>query len=85
MLFDLANPSALIYRSPNPILEPVIEYELGGTDNHWVPNVVFTCGAVPKVDNKEMLCSEDELLVYYGAADTSIGIASAKIKDLIPI
>ena len=35
----------------------------------WVPNVVFTCGAVAGED-KEILEADDELLVYYGAADT---------------
>ena len=49
----------------------------------WVPNVVFTCGAVPGEDGKETLEAQDELLVYYGAADSAIGVASAKISDLI--
>ncbi|MFA4836071.1 MAG: glycosidase [Dehalococcoidia bacterium] len=84
MLLDLANPSKLIYRSPNFVLEPSEECEVGGSDCHWVPNVVFTCGAVPREDNKEMLGPDDEIIVYYGAADTSIGIATAKVGTLIP-
>jgi predicted GH43/DUF377 family glycosyl hydrolase len=85
MLVDSADPSNLIYRSPNPILEPTEEFELGGIGKYWIPNVVFTCGAVAKNDNKEIFYSGNELLVYYGAADTSIGVALANINDLIPI
>lgn len=82
LLFDLNNPSKVLYRSPNPILEPEEDYEIG-LSGAWVPNVVFTCGAVPAVD-KEVLEDDDEILVYYGAADTSIGMAHATLKDLIP-
>lgn len=82
LLFDLNNPSKVIYRSPNPILEPEEDYEIG-LSGAWVPNVVFTCGAVPAVD-KEVLEDDDEILVYYGAADTSIGMAKATLADLLP-
>ncbi|HBQ27399.1 MAG TPA: hypothetical protein DD791_13480, partial [Syntrophomonas sp.] len=54
-----------------------------GLSGSWVPNVVFTCGAVPGTD-KEILEDNDEILVYYGAADTSIGMAKATLADLIP-
>ena len=79
----LHDPARLIYRSPNPILEPEASYELGVSGNSWVPNVVFTCGAVPTED-KDILDEDDEILVYYGGADTVIGVASTKLKDLIP-
>lgn len=82
ILVDLENPQKVIYRSPNPILEPVEDYELG-LSGAWVPNVVFTCGAVASSD-KEILDDNDEILVYYGAADTSIGMASAALAELIP-
>jgi predicted GH43/DUF377 family glycosyl hydrolase len=84
MLVDVADPTVLLYRSPNPILEPTEEFEIGGTDRHWVPNVVFTCGAVPRENGEELFYSGNELLVYYGAADTAIGVANARISDLIP-
>jgi len=84
LLLDLFNPSVVIYRSPNAILEPQEKYEEGEPGMDWVPNVVFTCGAVPMEDGKEVLEAQDELLVYYGAADSAIGVASAKISDLIP-
>ncbi len=82
ILVDLHNPQKVLYRSPNPILEPEEDYEIG-LDGAWVPNVVFTCGAVPG-QAKELLDDEDEILVYYGAADTSIGLARATVADLIP-
>ncbi len=82
ILVDLQNPQKVIYRSPNPILEPIEDYELG-LSGAWVPNVVFTCGAVASSD-KEILDDDDEILVYYGAADTSIGMASATLAELIP-
>ncbi|MFW0858694.1 MAG: glycosidase [Dehalococcoidia bacterium] len=84
MLLDLADPATLLYRSPNSILEPTERYEVGEGGTSWVPNVVFTCGAVPREDNKGMLDADDELLVYYGASDTVISIATARIGDLIP-
>jgi predicted GH43/DUF377 family glycosyl hydrolase len=83
MLLDIVNPTVLLYRSPNYILEPREKYEVGEGDNSWVPNVVFTCGAVPR-DSKKLLEAEDELLVYYGAADSAISVGKAKIADLIP-
>lgn len=82
LLVDLDNPQKVLYRSPNPILEPEEDYEIG-LSGAWVPNVVFTCGAVPGSD-KEVLEDEDDILVYYGAADTSIGLAKATLADLIP-
>ena len=82
LLVDLNNPQKVIYRSPNPILEPEEDYEIG-LSGAWVPNVVFTCGAVAGSD-KDILGDDDEILVYYGAADTSIGVATATLADLIP-
>ncbi len=84
MLVDLVDPTTLIYRSPNHILEPTERFEVGERDESWVPNVVFTCGAVPAEEGKEILGARDEILVYYGAADSVIGVATARIEDLIP-
>ena len=82
MLVALDDPGHLIYRSPNPVLEPEEPYELGERGS-YVPNVVFTCGAVPTVD-KETLDDNDNIIVYYGAADTAICAATAAVADLIP-
>ncbi len=84
MLLDLSDPRILLYRSPNFILEPTEKCEIGEPGMHCVPNVVFTCGAVPREGNKEILDAEDEVLVYYGAADSAVAVATAKVADLIP-
>lgn len=83
MLVPLDDPERVIYRSPNPILSPEAEYERGKPGETWVPNVVFTCGAVPAKD-KEILDADDEILVYYGAADTYTCLATGRVGDLIP-
>jgi len=83
MLVDARNPERLLYRSPNPVLSPETEYEIGLPGQTWVPNVVFTCGAVPAED-KEFLYEDDELLVYYGAADSHLCMASCRVSDLLP-
>lgn len=70
MLLDKKDPSKVIYRQPEPILEPKLKWELG---EGFVPNVVFSCGQV---------IVDDELLVYYGGADTQIGVASCKISEI---
>ncbi len=84
MLLDLDNPAKLLYRSPNFILEPEDEWELGEDERSWVPRVVYTCGAVPRDGEKGILDADDELIVYYGAADSVICAATACIGDLIP-
>jgi predicted GH43/DUF377 family glycosyl hydrolase len=83
ILTDTDNPERILYRSPNPVLSPETKYETGLGEKSWVPNVVFTCGAAP-AQNKEILDAEDEVLVYYGASDTYICLATAKVGDLIP-
>jgi len=81
ILTALDDPSKVIYVSPDPILEPEEDYEING----WVPNVVFTCGAVPRFrDSGDVLDGEDEILVYYGGADEVMSVATAKVRDLIP-
>lgn len=72
ILTDLNNPEKILYRSENPILQPIEEYEREG----FVSNVVFTCGAVKK--------NRDELIVYYAGADRVLCEAKAKLSELIP-
>lgn len=81
VLTPFDDPTKIIYRSPEPILEPEEYYEIEG----WVPDVVFTCGVVPKFkDSTEILEETDEILVYYGGADEVMALAEGKIGDLIP-
>ncbi|MBN1248689.1 MAG: glycosidase [Anaerolineae bacterium] len=69
-MLDLKDPTRVIARQAAPILEPQMDWELVGDVN----NVVFTCGAV---------LLERELWVYYGSADTVIGLAKANIADYL--
>jgi len=70
-LFDLKDPSKLVRKSENYILAPEKDYEKNG----WISNVVFTCGAIVE-DN-------GEVKIYYGAADSSVCLATLQISDLI--
>lgn len=85
LFMDLKDPSNILYQSPNAILEPKMAYEIGGAGgkDYWVPRVVFTCGAVPAAD-KGVVDLDDEILVYYGAADTAIGVARGRLRDMVP-
>jgi predicted GH43/DUF377 family glycosyl hydrolase len=69
-LLDINDPFKIIARLPYPILEPEKEYEKIGDVNM----VVFPQGAI---------VSNNELQVYYGAADKVIGFAVCKVSDII--
>ncbi|HEY61531.1 MAG TPA: glycosidase [Anaerolineae bacterium] len=69
MLLDLNDPSKIIARQKEPILEPALVWEKEG----YVPNVVFSCGQA---------VIGDEIYVYYGAADTVIGVAKMSFHDV---
>ena len=81
-LLDLNDPTKVIYRSPEPIFVPEKDYEFYG----WAPNVVFTNGIVPKnKDSDQIINDTDELMMYYGGGDQVIGVASARLCDIIPL
>jgi beta-1,4-mannooligosaccharide/beta-1,4-mannosyl-N-acetylglucosamine phosphorylase len=71
MLLDLDDPSKIIARGQHPVLWPEHDYEFNGR----VPNVTFACNA--------LLQDNGTVRVYYGAADTCIGLAEAKLTDLL--
>ncbi len=82
MLLDLENPLKVIGRSRYNILEPREMYELVGQ----VPNVVFPSGAITKkVDSMGFAKMDSQVFIYYGAADTCVGLAIASVKDLIQL
>ncbi|HXF69791.1 MAG TPA: hypothetical protein VNK89_08280 [Thermoflexus sp.] len=68
-LLDLEDPTRVIRRQEAPILSPEAPWEREGQ----VPNVVFTCGAV-EIDGT--------YYVYYGGADTVIGVATVPKEDV---
>jgi predicted GH43/DUF377 family glycosyl hydrolase len=71
-LLDLEDPRKVIARGKEYIMAPSEMYERVGD----VPNVVFPTAAIPYPEN-------DELRIYYGAADTVFCLAMAKISELI--
>ncbi len=70
VLLDLVNPKKIIGRSQKPLMVPQENYELTG----MVSNIVFPSGAI---------INNEDLYIYYGAADTTCCLAIAKIKDVI--
>ncbi len=79
-LLDLEDPARVLARSRYNILEPRELYELTGQ----VPNVVFPSGAVvEKYDSQGFAAEESQVFIYYGAADTVVGLAVATIGELI--
>ncbi len=71
-LLDLEDPRKVIRRSAEWVFGPRAPYERIGD----VPNVTFPCGAV--VDPPS-----GELLMYYGAADTCVALATANLQELL--
>ncbi len=79
-LLDLKDPSELLARSNNNILEPREIWELTGQ----VPNVVFPSGMiVEEYDAHGFAKHGSKVYIYYGAADTVLGLAESTIKELI--
>lgn len=70
MLLDLKDPSKVLARSSEPIMEPVAPYEQTG----FFGNVVFTNGQI--VDG-------DTVHIYYGASDEVICKADFSIKEIL--
>jgi len=70
LLLDINAPEKVIGRSKEPILKPQEDYEKSG----FFSNVIFPCGAVLR---------GDEIYIYYGICDNSIGLATIKIKDIL--
>jgi predicted GH43/DUF377 family glycosyl hydrolase len=71
-VLDLDEPTRILHRLPHWIFGPLTTYEREGD----VPNVVFPCGFVHDG-------ASDEIRLYYGAADTSICLATARVGDLL--
>jgi beta-1,4-mannooligosaccharide/beta-1,4-mannosyl-N-acetylglucosamine phosphorylase len=80
MLFDLNDPTKLLARGSQNVLEPREMWELVGQ----VPNVIFPTGLIVEEYDDEGFAKEDsEVKLYYGAADTSVGLATCTIGRLI--
>ncbi len=63
MILDHNNPTKVLYRTKMPVIEPDEHYENEG----YKSGVVYPCGAVKL---------KDDLIVYYGGADTVVCAAT---------
>lgn len=80
VLLDLEDPSRVISRGRNNVLEPREPYELTGQ----VPNVVFPTGAIVERFDGDGFADPDAVVrIYYGAADTCVGMATSTVGELI--
>jgi len=68
-LLDKNNPSNVLYRADEPLMNPTEEFELNGK----VPNVIFGEGLVE---------FKGTYFYYYGAADKYVAVATVKKSEL---
>jgi predicted GH43/DUF377 family glycosyl hydrolase len=69
MLLDLEDPSKIITRLEKPLLTPGKEERDG-----YVPNVVYTCGAI---------FHNSDLVIPYGMSDIAYGMATVNVEELL--
>jgi len=69
-LLDFEDPARLIRRGKEWVLGPQTAYERSGD----VGNVVFPCG---------WTCVDDQIRLYYGAADTTMALATASLTEVL--
>lgn len=69
-LLDKDNPKQEIARLPEPLISPEFHWEKEG----YVDNIIFPTGTAQ---------FDDDLYIYYGAADESIGVARVSISQLL--
>jgi predicted GH43/DUF377 family glycosyl hydrolase len=70
-LHKLENPAIVLGVSDSWILQPEDPWEVTG----YVPNVVFTCGAIAEENGT--------VKIYWGAADSVMCVGTSTIEDLI--
>lgn len=71
-ILDRDNPEKVLHRADCYLLAPHEIYETVGD----VPNVVFPCAALADQDT-------GRIAIYYGAADTSVGLAFTTIDETV--
>lgn len=70
MLLDLKDPTKVLHRTPEPIMEPEYDYETNGI----YKGICFPCGNFVK---------NGTLFVYYGGADQYACLATCDFDELI--
>jgi predicted GH43/DUF377 family glycosyl hydrolase len=76
MVLSKEHPREIRYRSAEPVLTPTLPQERDGT----VANVVFPTG----IDRRDDLGEPDRFDVYYGMADSRIGVARLDLPATLP-
>ncbi len=70
MLLDLNDPTKILFRSKEPILEPDEWYENEG----FKAGIVYVSGAVVK---------DSKLMIYYGGADSYVNLAHVDMEEFL--
>lgn len=68
-LLDREDPSRVLARQKEPVLEPELDWEINGN----VPNVIFSCAT---------LLQGGRIYCPYGGADTVMGVAYIDLQDV---
>ena len=71
-ILDIDNPSVVKYRCEDFLLTPQEWYEERG----FVPNVCFPCATIHD-------SGSGKIAIYYGAADSYVGLAFTKLDDIM--
>ena len=71
LLLDLQDPHRVLGHLPEPLIEPAEDERAG-----YVPNVVYTCGAIVHAGR---------LVIPYGFSDCGVAIASLAVEDLLEV
>jgi predicted GH43/DUF377 family glycosyl hydrolase len=69
LLLDLENPQRVIGYLPRPLIEPDEDEREG-----YVPNVVYTCGAIVHAG---------QLIVPYGFSDAGVAVAQVALSEVL--
>ena len=72
LLLDLDDPTRVLARSDEPLMEPLRDYERQG----FYGNVVFTSGTI-------LADYGDTLSIYYSAADTVVCLATVSCQEIL--
>ena len=75
-ILDRDDPRRVLYRTPGPILRPTADDQLG-----IVPDVVFPTA----VDKRTDIGLPDRVDVYYGMADSRIGVATLTLPRVLEL
>ncbi|WP_269526331.1 glycoside hydrolase family 130 protein [Coraliomargarita parva] len=71
ILLDLEDPSKVIGIAKEPLIRPELPHEVEG----FRGSVIFPCGMILEDDG--------EVKIYYGSADTCVGLATASLDELL--